>query len=69
MADSCQGENSLPAPFKKGSYRLLLQGIIRDGTYAATIDHPDIRGFDRKTCLRRGAVSLYGRKFGEGLIP
>jgi hypothetical protein len=47
----------------------LLQGITRDGTYAATIDHPDIRGFDRKTCVRRGAVSLYSRKFGESLIP
>ena len=60
MADSCQGENSLPALFWiwKGSYQRLLQGITRDGTHSATIDHPDIRGFDRKTCLRRGAVSL-----------
>ena len=42
--------------------------MTRDGTYSATIDHSDIRGFVRMTCLRRGAVSLYKRKFGKALF-
>ena len=70
MADSCQGENSFPCPvLQRGCYQLLLQGITRDGTYTATVDHSDIRGFDRMTYLHRGAVSLYRRKFGMSLIP
>ena len=69
MVDSCQGENSFPAPFFKGCCQLLLQGTTRDGTYTATVDHSDIRGFDRMTYLHRGAVSLYRRKFGMSLIP
>jgi hypothetical protein len=59
MADSCQGENSFPAPLvQKDCCQLFLQGTTRDGTSTATIDHSDIRGFDRMTCLHRGAVSL-----------
>src|SRR5512144_884855 len=29
------------------SWARKIQGIIREGTYTATIDHSDIRGFDR----------------------
>ena len=48
MADSCQEKNSSPVPFFKGyAFCLLIHDIVRDGTYFATFDHSDIRGFDR----------------------
>jgi hypothetical protein len=58
MVDSCQGENNFPPLFMKRIISVIAPGHNQRRDLSATIDHSDIRGFDRMTCLHRGAVSL-----------
>lgn len=58
-----------PPLHAKGMMSVIAPGHDQRRDLSATIDHSDIRGFYRMTCLHRGAVSLYRRKFGEALFP
>jgi len=52
-------EKTVSPPLRtKGMTAVIAPGHNQRRDLSATIDHSDIRGFDRMTCLHRGAVSL-----------
>jgi len=52
-------EKTVSPPLRtKGMTSVIAPGHNQRRDLSATIDHSDIRGFDRMTCLHRGAVSL-----------
>ena len=52
-------EKTVSPPLRtKGMISVIAPGHDQRRDLSATIDHSDIRGFDRMTCLHRGAVSL-----------